>query len=259
MRIVAVATAVLVVAAAAAYVGAQGDHALDRRVTSDRWRRIDVTRKVFEQNPVEGVGIGSQPRASQRLSVGGGPPGLFVSHTTPLTIAAELGAIGLVLYAALLAGAGWALARVRRLNEPFGVALAAVFLALVVHSLAYSGFFEDPMTWLALGLAASVLASARAAARHDAARRVRRARRARRARRRERALARLRPLAVRTRLRARARAARPARPRGRRRVGPRRRSHAGSVRRRCSSRPWPWPAGGGSRGAAACWSRSASP
>ena len=118
---------------------------------------------MFENHPIAGVGIGSQPRASQHLSPGGGPPGLFVSHTTPLTIAAELGVIGLTLYAALLAGAGRALARVRRLDEPFGVALAAVFVALVVHSLSYSGFFEDPMTWLALGLAASALASARAA------------------------------------------------------------------------------------------------
>jgi hypothetical protein len=161
VRIVAVATAVLVVAAAAAYVGAEATTHSTGKITSDRWRRIDVTRKVFEQNPITGVGIGSQPRASQHLSVGGGPPGLFVSHTTPLTVAAELGAIGLALYAALLAGAGWALARVRRLYEPFGVALAAVFLALVVHSLSYSGFFEDPLTWVALGRAASALASAR--------------------------------------------------------------------------------------------------
>jgi hypothetical protein len=33
-----------------------------------------------------------------------------------------------------------------------------------VHSLSYSGFFEDPMTWLALGLAASALAASRAPA-----------------------------------------------------------------------------------------------
>ena len=164
VRIVAVATAVVVVAAAAADVGAKATTHSTEKITSDRWRRIDLTRRVFEHHPLAGVGIGSQPRASQRLSVGGGPPGLFVSHTTPLTVAAELGAIGVALYAALLAGAGWALVRVRRLDEPFGVALAAVFVALVVHSLSYSGFFEDPMTWLALGLAASALAAARAPA-----------------------------------------------------------------------------------------------
>jgi hypothetical protein len=164
VRIVAVATAVVVVAAAAAYVGAKATTHSTEKITSDRWRRIDLTRRVFENNPLTGVGIGSQPRASQRLSVGGGPPGLFVSHTTPLTVAAELGVIGLLLYAALLAGAGRALQLVRRRDEPFGVALAAVFVALVVHSLSYSGFFEDPLTWLALGVAASALAAARAPA-----------------------------------------------------------------------------------------------
>ena len=136
----------------------RSDDALDGKVTSDRWRRIELTWRVFERNPLLGVGIGSQPRASQRLSETGGPPTLFVSHTTPLTVAAELGAVGVALYAALLAGAR-VLIRLRRLNEPFFVALAAAFLGLVVHSLSYSGFFEDPLTWLALGLAASALAA----------------------------------------------------------------------------------------------------
>jgi hypothetical protein len=163
VRFVAVGTAVVVVAAAAVYVGQKATTHDSGKVTSDRWRRMELTWHAFTADPLAGVGIGSQPRASQRLSETGGPPTLFVSHTTPLTIAAELGAIGLALYAALLAGAGSALVQVRRLNEPFGVALAAVFVALVVHSLSYSGFFEDPMTWLALGLAASALAAARPA------------------------------------------------------------------------------------------------
>ena len=71
--------------------------------------------------------------------------------------------IGLALYAWLLAGAAKALLRVFRLDRPFGLALAAVFVALFVHSLFYSGFFEDPVTWLVLGVASSFLA-ARAAA-----------------------------------------------------------------------------------------------
>ena len=33
------------------------------------------------------------------------------------------------------------------------------FVGLFVHSLFYSGFFEDPLTWLALALASSFLAS----------------------------------------------------------------------------------------------------
>jgi O-antigen ligase len=80
-----------------------------------------------------------------------------VSHTTPLTVAAELGIIGVLLYAAFLAGAAWALEAVRRRHEALGLSLEAVFLALFVHSLAYSGFFEDPITWLVPAVAAAFL------------------------------------------------------------------------------------------------------
>ena len=144
VRVLAAVTAVVVFAAGGAYVGAQGDDASTERVTSDRSRRIDLTTRVFAHHPLVGVGIGSQPRASQLLSEDGGPPALFVSHTTPLTIAAELGAIGLALYVLLLAGAGRALARVRRLDAPVGVALAAVFAALFVHSLSTAGSSRIP-------------------------------------------------------------------------------------------------------------------
>ena len=146
-----------------AFVADKVAGASTQRVTSDRSRRIDLTAKVVRHHPLLGVGLGSQPRASQAVSRNGGPPSLFVSHTTPLTVAAELGVIGLALYAWLLAGTAKTLLRVFRLDRPFGLALAAVFVALFVHSLFYSGFFEDPVTWLVLGVAASFLA-ARAAA-----------------------------------------------------------------------------------------------
>ena len=159
VRLVAAATAVLVIAGGGAFVADKVAGASTQRVTSDRSRRIDLTARVFAEHPLVGVGLGSQPRASQAVSANGGPPSLFVSHTTPLTVAAELGVIGLALYAALLAGASKALLRVFRLDAAFGLALAAVFLGLFVHSLFYSGFFEDPVTWLVLGVASSFLAA----------------------------------------------------------------------------------------------------
>ena len=159
VRIVAAATAVLVLAGGGAFVADKVAGASTQRVTSDRSRRIDLTAKVFGQHPLVGVGLGSQPKASQAVSKNGGPPTLFVSHTTPLTVAAELGVVGLALYAALLAGAAKALLRVFRIERAFGLALAAVFVALFVHSLFYSGFFEDPVTWLVLGVASSFLAT----------------------------------------------------------------------------------------------------
>ncbi len=160
VRLAAAATAVLVLVGGGAFVADKVAGATTQRVTSDRSRRVDLTARVFAQHPVVGVGLGSQPRASQAISPNGGPPSLFVSHTTPLTIGAELGLVGLLLYASLLIGSAMALLRAFRLDAAFGLAVAAVFAALFVHSLLYSGgFFEDPITWLVLGVAGSFLAS----------------------------------------------------------------------------------------------------
>jgi O-antigen ligase len=157
-RRLALAAAVVVVFAAIGIAAAKVVHSSVRKATSDRSRRITLTAKVFEHHPLAGVGLGGQPRASQRLATHYGPLQNFVSHTTPLTVAAELGVVGLLLYAAVLAGTAGALDAVRRRHQALGLSLAAVFLALFVHSLAYSGFFEDPITWLVLGIAAAYLA-----------------------------------------------------------------------------------------------------
>ena len=169
VRIGATTITVVILAAGTVY----GVHKLStsstQRVTSDRSRRVALTARVFVHHPIVGVGIGSQPRASQQISSEGGAPTLFVSHTTPLTVAAELGLIGLALYALLLAGAAAALARVRRLDPVLGLSLAAVFVGLFIHSLFYSGFFEDPMTWLVLGVAGAFLGSRTPEPRQEAA------------------------------------------------------------------------------------------
>ena len=92
-----------------AFVGSRVASASTERITSDRSRRIELTMHVIEDHPLIGVGLGAQPRASQQLSERGGPPALYVSHTTPLTVAAELGVIGLLLYLLVLAGEAYAL------------------------------------------------------------------------------------------------------------------------------------------------------
>ena len=56
--------------------------------------------------------------------------------------------------AALLAGATRLLLLLTRLNRALGLGASAVFLALFVHSLFYSGFFEDPIVWGVMVLAA---------------------------------------------------------------------------------------------------------
>lgn len=162
VRWLAVTAAAVVALVAAGIAAPKVADTSFRRATSDRSRRIELTAKVFRHHPIAGVGLGGQPRESQRLADRPAAPEAFVSHTTPLTVAAELGVIGLVVYIALLAGTAATLLSVWRRHRALGLSLAAVFLALFVHALAYSGFFEDPITWLVLALGAAFLSSSSA-------------------------------------------------------------------------------------------------
>ncbi|HEY1357211.1 MAG TPA: O-antigen ligase family protein [Thermoleophilaceae bacterium] len=131
------------------------------KITSDRTQRVQATTRVIRHHPVEGVGIGGQPRASRALAHSDRPTPNFVSHTTPLTVAAELGVIGLALYIWLLVGGARMLTAVTRFDRPLGLVLGASFLALFVHALSYSGFLEDPITWVVLGVGAGTLSWSR--------------------------------------------------------------------------------------------------
>jgi O-antigen ligase/polysaccharide polymerase Wzy-like membrane protein len=132
------------------------------QITSDRTQRVEDTARVIADNPLIGVGIGGQPRASRDAKHSDRPTASFVSHTTPLTVAAELGVVGLALYTWLLAGGVRAIAAVRSRADALGLALGAAFLGLFVHALFYSGFLEDPLTWVVLALAGAYLANTEA-------------------------------------------------------------------------------------------------
>jgi putative inorganic carbon (HCO3(-)) transporter len=148
-KVVTIGAVVLaLVGAGIAAVGGQG-HSL-RRLTSGRSHLASITFDVFVDHPLAGVGVGSQPRAAASSS----SAKRDTSHTTPLTVAAELGILGIAAYLAWLAGAYVTLRAAWKRNPTIGLALAAVFAALFVHSLSYSGFFEDPITWGSLALAA---------------------------------------------------------------------------------------------------------
>ena len=76
------------------------------------------------------------------------------SHDTPVTVVAETGLPGLLLFAWLLWELFGQTFRSRRLvSLVAGLGLAAI----LCHSLFYNDFFEDPTTWLLLGLAAFAL------------------------------------------------------------------------------------------------------
>ena len=164
LRLVLVAGAVVAALAAGAYAAQAVEGRSARDVTSGRSRLVSVTLDAFRARPLAGVGIGGQPRASTDES-GRGSPSRNASHTTPLTVVAELGLVGLVLYGWLLTAAGWALWLLARRDRLVGLGLGAVLLVLVVHSLLYAGFFEDPVTWGVLGVASAALAASPATVR----------------------------------------------------------------------------------------------
>jgi len=158
-RAVAATTAfLLLVAAVVLLVGAKGHSVSD--VTSGRWTRVERTADVVREAPLHGVGLGAQPQVSQDLAEQNGTrTARFVSHTTPLTVAAELGVVGLAVYVLLLAATVRMILLLRFRDFALALALGAALLALFVHALAYSGFFEDPITWFALAVGAGYLVS----------------------------------------------------------------------------------------------------
>jgi putative inorganic carbon (HCO3(-)) transporter len=126
------------------------------RVTSGRASLVTNGIRVALDHPIWGTGLAGFRQDYARLThLKGKQPKKAASHTTPITVAAEQGAIGLGLYVWMLAAL--LLTAFRRLTRGFeqdvalAVGLAAV--AIVVHSLAYANFFEDPMAWSLFGLA----------------------------------------------------------------------------------------------------------
>lgn len=137
--------------------------ALQVLVGSDRTGRGEVARSglgIATDRVAIGQGLGAFERAyAQRaISRGDERPRLLASHTTPVTVLVEAGAVGALAYLALLAAAvTQALGRWRgEWPAPATAWALAALVALVAHSLLYAGFFEDPLTWAALALIASV-------------------------------------------------------------------------------------------------------
>jgi O-antigen ligase len=151
--------AVLVVAAGIAVTQPKLMHALRHHTTSGlnhatsgRATLIAVGIKIARANPSHGVGLGGFEHAYSKRTHK--KPKQSASHNTPVTVAAEEGVPGLLLFFWLVGAL--LLAAYRRINHgTYGrLALAAglALLAIFVHSLAYNDFFEDPTTWGLIGL-----------------------------------------------------------------------------------------------------------
>ncbi len=114
---------------------------------------------LFADRPVWGYGSGSFVTEYRRQNPGSSQT-LSASHTIPITIAAEQGVIGELVYLTLVIVAIVVLLRGSR-SHAARAAIAAAFLALVLHTLLYADFLEDPVTWalLAIGVALAARAS----------------------------------------------------------------------------------------------------
>jgi O-antigen ligase len=115
---------------------------------------------LFADRPVWGYGSGSFQTEYHRLHPSSAQS-LSASHTIPITIAAEQGLIGELAYLALVIAAGVVLVRGAR-SDPARAAVAAVFLALVFHTLLYADFLEDPVTWVLFGIGTALALASRA-------------------------------------------------------------------------------------------------
>jgi putative inorganic carbon (HCO3(-)) transporter len=138
------------------------------KITSDRLN-VDLSGRgslvsggadLFAEKPVQGYGSGSFQAAYRDHRENKDAP-VTISHTEPVTVAAEQGVIGLLAYFALIVVALMTLGRglwsaSAAENVAARAAVLAAFVALLVHTLAYAGFFEDPITWVLLAVGASL-------------------------------------------------------------------------------------------------------
>jgi O-antigen ligase len=142
--------------------------------TSGRWGQVTQGLHIAADHPLAGVGLGAFKRAyADRTGIKGDEPKEAASHNTPVTVVAETGIPGLLLLGWLVAVA--LVAALRRAGPAFegrvALIVGAALAAIAVHSLFYNAFFEDPMTWGLLALAAlAPTARDREAAEHAAPR-----------------------------------------------------------------------------------------
>lgn len=137
-------------------VGVPSDASIERErddlgeATSGREGLIEGGIELFEMKPIAGHGSGSFAinfrREIQKLE----KP---VSHTEPVTVAAEQGALGLLPYTAVVVLSLLVVLRPWPSTNEARAGIAACYVALLIHSLGYAGFPIDPITWALLALA----------------------------------------------------------------------------------------------------------
>lgn len=154
--VAAIAVVAVLVAPPSLHLGLTGSGGSANNATSGRAKLVSGGLGLFADRPLEGFGSGSFSTEYLRHNNVSATSAASASHTIPITVAAEQGIVGLVLYVALLCvafitlfgGAG---------RSPPRIAIAACFAALVLHTLVYADFLEDPVTWTLLAVGVALL------------------------------------------------------------------------------------------------------
>jgi hypothetical protein len=153
--------------------------------TAGRANLVSGGIELFLDRPIAGYGPGSFS-LSFREQVSGPDAPVTESHTEPITVAAEQGLAGLAVYLGLIVsgllvlGAGMrssmpGFARWKSAKQSGGAeadpvrgppaaraAVLAAFVAVLVHTLTYAGFLDDPVTWVLLAIGYSLAFPCRA-------------------------------------------------------------------------------------------------
>jgi hypothetical protein len=149
---------------------AGGSNESTRTVTEGHSSLVKGGIELAENRPLYGYGSASFSKefASQEDVA---PGDTTISHTEPVTVAAEQGVIGIAAYLTLLAAALWTVFSGMRsiapgLGAPFRtlaggdrveltparIGIAAAFAALLVHTIGYAAYLTDPLTWALLAV-----------------------------------------------------------------------------------------------------------
>jgi putative inorganic carbon (HCO3(-)) transporter len=160
IALAAVAVVGLVVVIAAPrliHLNTKSSKSVDRATSG----RLDLMRgglRMFTDRPLQGFGSGAFSNEFRKREGTGRRQAATASHTIPITVAAEQGVPGVASYVALLIATFGLL--FRGLGELRGRAppqrlvsrafLAAAYCGLVLHTLLYAAFLEDPITWTLL-------------------------------------------------------------------------------------------------------------
>jgi hypothetical protein len=159
---------------------AGGSNESTRNVTEGHSSLVSGGLKLARHRPLYGYGSASFSKAfssAEHISAGD----TTISHTEPVTVAAEQGAVGIAGYLVLLAAALWTVlsgmrsiapglgapfrplgegdararasaTRVRLELAPARIGIAAAFCALLVHTIGYAAYLTDPLTWALLAV-----------------------------------------------------------------------------------------------------------